>query len=63
MATIETPQLKMPKVDPHLHAAGERVRAAADELQRQGIARHDGTRIRTDVPEDMREGADRDFGG
>jgi hypothetical protein len=55
--------LKAPKVDPHLEAAGERVKAAAEELERLGIARHDGTRIRTDIPEDMREGAARDFGG
>jgi hypothetical protein len=55
--------LKVPKVDPHLEAAGERVKAAAEELERLGIASHDGTRIRTDIPEDMREGADRDFGG
>ena len=57
------PQLRDPKVDPHLQAAGERVKAAAEELERLGIARHDSTRIRTDIPEDMREGADRDFGG
>ena len=63
MATVETPRLKAPKVDPHLEAAGERVKAAAEELERLGIARHDGTRIRTDIPEDMREGAARDFGG
>ena len=53
----------MATVDPHLQAAGERVKAAAEELECLSIARHDGTRIRTDVPEDMREGADRDFGG
>ena len=63
MATVETPRLKVPKVDPHLEAAGERVKAAAEELERLGIASHDGTRIRTDIPEDMREGAARDFGG
>jgi hypothetical protein len=55
--------LKEPKVDPHLEAAGERVKAAAEELERLGIARPDGTRIRTDLPKDMHEGADRDFGG
>lgn len=63
MATVETPQLKEPKVDPHLQTAGERVKAAAEELERLGIARHDGRRIRADIPEDMREGAARDFGG
>jgi len=63
VATVETPKLKEPTFDPHLQAAGERVRAAAEELVRLGIARPDGRRIRTDLPEDMREGADRDFGG
>lgn len=63
MATVETPQLKEPKVDPHLQAAAERVKAAEEELERLGIARPDGERIRTDLPEDMREGAKCDFGG
>jgi hypothetical protein len=63
VATVETPQLKEPKVDPHLQAAGERVRAAAEELERLGIARHDGTRMRTALPREMQEGAGRDFGG
>ena len=63
MTTVETPKLKEPKVDPHLQAAGESVKAAAEKLERLGIARPDGTRIRTDVPKDMQEGADRDFGG
>lgn len=63
MTTIERPRLKEPKADPHLRAAGERVTAAAEELERLGIARHDGTRIRTDLPKDMQEDADRDFGG
>ena len=63
MATVETPQLKGAKVDPHLQAAGERVKAAAEELERLGIARHDGTRMRTVLPREMQEGAGRDFGG
>ncbi|MGA3043699.1 MAG: hypothetical protein ABSF54_23235 [Bryobacteraceae bacterium] len=63
MTTVETPKLKEPKVDPHLQAGGERVKAAAEELERLGIARPDGTRIRNDLPKDMQEGADRDFGG
>jgi hypothetical protein len=36
---------------------------AAEELVRLRIARPDGTRIRTDLPEDMQERADRDSGG
>ncbi len=63
MPTVESPKLKEPKTDPHLQAAGERVKAAAAELERLGIARPDGTRIRTDLPKDMQDGADRDFGG
>ncbi len=63
MTTVETPRLKDPTLDPHLQAAGKRVKAAAAEVVRLGIARPDGTRIRTDVPKDMQEGADRDFGG
>lgn len=53
----------MPTLDPHLAAAGERVRAAAEELVRLGITDEFGNRLRTDLPEDMQEGADRDFGG
>ncbi|MGA2592928.1 MAG: hypothetical protein ABSH32_23690 [Bryobacteraceae bacterium] len=63
MRTLETPKRPKPKVDRHLQAAAERVKAAAEELERREIARKDGTRIRTDLPEDMQEGADRDFGG
>ena len=63
MTTVERPKLKQPKADAHLQAAGKRVKAAAEELERLGIARHDGTRIRTDLPKDMQEDADRDFGG
>jgi hypothetical protein len=55
--------LRVPEVDLHFSGAGERVREAAAELERLGIANPDGTRIRTDLPEDMRSDADRDFGG
>jgi acyl-CoA reductase-like NAD-dependent aldehyde dehydrogenase len=61
--TIDTPKLPQPKVDPHLQSAGERVKAAAEELERLGIADSEGKRIRTDLPKDMQDGADRDFGG
>ena len=63
MPKTEAPRLQKPKVDPHVQSAGERVKAAAEELERLGIADHDGKRIRKDLPKDMREGADRDFGG
>jgi len=63
MLTIHTTRPSEPKTDPHLQAAGERVKAAAEELERLGIADKSGKRVRTDLPSDMREGADRDFGG
>jgi hypothetical protein len=46
-----------------LQAAGERVKTAAEELERLGIADKSGKRVRTDLSRDLREGADRDFGG
>jgi hypothetical protein len=61
--TTNRPKLLKPKVDPHLQGAGERVKAASEELERLGIADETGKRVRTDVPQDMRNGADRDFGG
>jgi hypothetical protein len=60
---IEEPQLQKPKTDPHLQSAGERVKAAAEELERLGIADPTGKRVRKDLPTDMREGTSRDFGG
>jgi hypothetical protein len=39
------------------------VKAAAEELERLGIADETGKRVRTGVPTDMWDGADRDFGG
>ena len=38
MPTIHTTRPSEPKTDPHLQAAGERVKAAAEELERLGIA-------------------------
>ncbi len=61
--TTDTPRRLVPKVDPHLEAAGERVKLAAEQAERLGIADSIGKRVRTDVPEEMREGANRDFGG
>jgi hypothetical protein len=63
MPSVDTPTLRVPKVDPHLSGAGERVREAAAELERLGIANPDGTRIRKELPKDMQPDADRDFGG
>jgi hypothetical protein len=63
VSTIHTPKLSEPKTDPLLPGAGERVKAAAEELERLGVADKTGKRVRTDLPRDMREEADCDFGG
>lgn len=54
---------QMPIKDPHHAAAVERGKAAVRKLQEQGIIDSQGCRIRTDLPADMHEGNDRDFGG
>ncbi len=61
--TILRGTLKHPKREPLLEGAAERIHAAVRELKKLGIVDEDGHRIRTDLPEDMKEGADRDFGG
>ena len=53
----------MPSHDPYLAAATTRAKAAAQELEALGITSQKGSRLRTDLPDDMREGSDRDFGG
>jgi hypothetical protein len=55
--------LKHPKHEPLLEGAAERIHAAVRELKELGIVDEKGNRVRTDLPEDMKEGADRDFGG
>jgi len=52
-----------PSFDPYLAAAGERAREACEELVRLGLTDEHGNRIRRDVPEDMKEGVERGFGG
>jgi hypothetical protein len=52
-----------PKEDPHFPAAVKRAREAARRLQEAGIIDAEGRRIRKDLPADMQEGKDRDFGG
>jgi hypothetical protein len=63
--TIPIPRARNPQPahDPHHAAAVERGKAAVRKLQQQGIIDKNGRRIRTDVPADMQEGKDRDFGG
>ncbi len=51
------------KPDPHYPAAVERAKDATRRLQEAGIVDSQGRRIRKDLPADMREGQDRDFGG
>jgi hypothetical protein len=60
---IGEPRENVPARDLYLAAAVVRNRAAADELQRLGISDSAGNLLRLELPEDMREGADRDFGG
>jgi hypothetical protein len=60
---IQRVKNRMLTVDPHHQAAVERGKAAVRKLQEQGIIDSHGRRIRTDLPADMREGDDRDFGG
>jgi hypothetical protein len=54
---------QMPKDDPHYGAAVERAKEAARRLRAAGIIDAEGRRIRKDLPSDMQEGQDRDFGG
>jgi hypothetical protein len=61
MPLVDKPKPRAP--DPHLSGAGERVREAAAELERRGIANSNGSRIRKDLPKDMQSDADHDFGG
>ncbi len=40
-----------------------RVKAEGDELRRKGLLDSQGNLLRKELPADMQEGADRDFGG
>ena len=63
--TIPLPKTtnRKPKKDPHYPAAVERAKEAARRLREAGIIDAEGCRIRKDLPRDMRQGQDRDFGG
>jgi hypothetical protein len=41
----------------------EQVRAEGDELRRKGLLDSEGHVLLEELPADMKEGADRDFGG
>ena len=51
------------KSDPYYPTAVQNAKDAARRLQEAGIVDAEGRRIRKDLPPDMREGQDRDFGG
>lgn len=52
-----------PKPEPLLDKAAERIHATVLELKDLGLIDENGNRVRADIPEDMKEGSDRDFGG
>jgi len=50
-------------VDQVITAGLERVRAEGDELRRKGLMDENGNLLIKDLPPDMKEGSERDFGG
>jgi hypothetical protein len=46
-----------------LEVGMERVRAEGEELRRRGLLDENGKVLLKELPPDMREGSDRDFGG
>jgi hypothetical protein len=64
LKTFSLPKRKQkPKPDPYYPAAVANAKEAARRLQDAGIIDAEGNRIRKDLPPDMKEGQDRDFGG
>jgi hypothetical protein len=57
------PKKQKASPDPHYPAAVERAKEAARRLQAAGIIDAEGNLLRQDLPEDMKEDQDRDFGG
>jgi hypothetical protein len=55
--------LKHPKHEPLLEGAAERIHTAVRELKELGIVDEKGRHLRTDLPADMKDGANRDCGG
>ena len=49
--------------DQIITAGMERVRAEGEELRRRGILDADGNLLVKELPADMQEGSERDFGG
>ena len=50
-------------VDQVITAGLQRVRAEGDELRRRGLLDENGNLLIKDLPPDMKEGSERDFGG
>jgi len=64
VATGQVPKANQtPTEDPHYSSAVKRVKTAVRELQEKGIIDPQGRRVRKELPPDMQEDADRDFGG
>jgi hypothetical protein len=64
MAALDAPEKTSKRIaDPYYEAACRNVRAAFKDLVDRGIVDEQGNRIRQDLPADMQEGSDRDFGG
>ena len=66
--TIENVNLdderEMDAFDDQMFASGlERVRAEGDELRRKGLLDEQGNMVMKELPADMKEGSERDFGG
>ena len=49
--------------DQVITAGMERVRAESEEMRRRGLLDAEGNLLMKELPADMREGAERDFGG
>lgn len=60
---VNQTELKTPTYEPLLESVTKRIHAAVRELRVRGIIDEHGNRIRTDLPEDMKESSERDFGG
>jgi hypothetical protein len=63
--TIPVPKARNQKAkpDPHYSASVQHAKEVALRLRRTGIIDAEGRRIRKDLPADMQEGQDRDYGG
>ena len=68
MGGVKTPVVQDPaklaaEIDPYFEIAQVRAKEAFARLKDLGIVDAEGRRISKDIPPDMQEGKDRDFGG